>query len=410
MFDKLKKFEHQPPHIVFQWKDSETEAEGWVVINSLRGGAAGGGTRMRIGCSLHEVLSLAKTMEIKFQVAGPTIGGAKSGINFDPSDPRKEGVLKRWYKAVAPLLKNYYGTGGDMNVDEIKEVIPFTFAEGVLHPQEGVMNGHFKPDDATRANIIKQLQEGVSQLLTNKTYSPDVSKHVTVADMITGFGVSEGVRHYYNIWKKPYLGKRVLIQGFGNVGGAAAWELTKQGFVVVGIIDRSGGLVKPEGFSLAEITDLFFARNGNQLAASNLIPYEEANAQIWRIGAEVFIPAAGSRMVSREQLEQMISNGLEVISSGANVPFNDPDIFLGETGIYADNAVACIPDFIANCGMARTFAYLMQPNISLEDEAIFADVSHTIAVALQKTYNYAPENDKQLWQNSLAWVLEGLVK
>ena len=146
------------------------------------------------------------------------------------------------------------------------------------------------------------------------------------------------------------------------------------------------------------------------LSASNLIPYEEANAQIWSIGAEVFIPAAGSRMVSHLQLEQMISNGLEVISSGANVPFNDPDIFLGETGIYADNAVACIPDFIANCGMARTFAYLMQPNISLKDEAIFADVSHTIEVALQKTYNYAPENDKQLWQNSLAWVLEGLVK
>ena len=45
----IEKFEGKQPEIVFAWKDSETEAEGWVVINSLRGGAAGGGTRMRQG-------------------------------------------------------------------------------------------------------------------------------------------------------------------------------------------------------------------------------------------------------------------------------------------------------------------------------------------------------------------------
>ena len=49
MKDLLKKYEEKQPEIVFEWKDSETEAEGWIVINSLRGGAAGGGTRMRKG-------------------------------------------------------------------------------------------------------------------------------------------------------------------------------------------------------------------------------------------------------------------------------------------------------------------------------------------------------------------------
>ena len=101
----LKKYEDKAPEIVFNWKDSETEAEGWVVINSLRGGAAGGGTRMRKGLDMNEVLSLAKTMEIKFTVSGPAIGGAKSGINFDPKDPRKKGVLERWYAAFLLYLK-----------------------------------------------------------------------------------------------------------------------------------------------------------------------------------------------------------------------------------------------------------------------------------------------------------------
>ena len=110
MEELLEKFESKKPEIVFEWSDPETEAEGWVVINSLRGGAAGGGTRMRKGLDKREVESLAKTMEVKFTVSGPAIGGAKSGINFDPNDPRKPGVLMRWFAAVKPLLNIVFST------------------------------------------------------------------------------------------------------------------------------------------------------------------------------------------------------------------------------------------------------------------------------------------------------------
>ena len=134
MEELLKKYRSKRPEIVFEWSDEETGAEGWVVINSLRNGAAGGGTRMRAGLNKEEVVSLAKVKEIKFSVCGPAIGGAKSGINFDPNDPRREQVLEKWYSAVYPILKNYYGTGGDMNVDEIKDVIPITEELGLWHP------------------------------------------------------------------------------------------------------------------------------------------------------------------------------------------------------------------------------------------------------------------------------------
>jgi len=222
MRDLLEKYENTDAEIVFDWNDSETEAQGWLVINSLRGGAAGG-TRMRIGLDKHEVLSLAKTMEVKFTVSGPAIGGAKSGINFDPNDPRKDGVLKRWYKAVKPLLKNYYGTGGDLNVDEIHEVIPITRDLGILHPQEGVFNGHFNPTAEEKNIAIQQLQEGVLLPVVNGIYTPDTSGKYTVADMITGFGVSESVNHYYNTYGGSIKGKPVIIQGWGNVGAAAAY-------------------------------------------------------------------------------------------------------------------------------------------------------------------------------------------
>lgn len=391
MKELLKKFENKEPEVVFHWKDPETEAEGWTVINSLRGGAAGGGTRMRKGLDMNEVLSLAKTMEVKFSVSGPAIGGAKSGINFDPADPRKKGVLQRWYKAVSPLLKSYYGTGGDLNVDEIHEVIPMTEECGVWHPQEGVFNGHFKPTEADKINRIGQLRQGVVKVIESTTFSPDVLKKYTVADMITGYGVAQAVRHYYDIYGGSVVGKKSIVQGFGNVGSAAAFYLAEMGAKVVGIIDRDGGLINENGFTFEEIRTLFLNKDGNKLISDKMIPFEEINAKIWSIGAEVFAPCAASRLVTKEQVDSMIASGLEVISCGANVPFADKEIFFGPIMEEVDSKVSLVPDFISNCGMARVFAYFMERKVQMTDEAIFNDTSEVIKKAIQKTYDLSSD-------------------
>ena len=382
----IKKFEDKRPELVLEWKDSETEAEGWVVINSLRGGAAGGGTRMRQGLNKREVESLAKTMEVKFTVSGPQIGGAKSGINFDPADPRKTEVLKRWYKAVIPLLKNYYGTGGDMHVDEISEVIPITEEFGLWHPQEGIVNGHFGTTDHQKIKIIGQLRAGVSKIVEDPQYSPSIARKYTIADMITGYGVAISLLHYYNIWGGDISTKRAIIQGWGNVGAAAGFYLSKAGVKIVGVMDGHGGVIAPEGLAHEEVVDLMLNRDGHKLRSKNIIPFFEAQTKLWSTGAEIFVPAAGSRLVSQDNVEKLITNGLEVISSGANVPFQDNEIFFGPTLNYADETVSVIPDFIANCGMARVFAYLMERDVELSDDAIFSDTSRTIQEALHKVH------------------------
>lgn len=386
MKDLLSKFENKQPEIVFNWKDAETEAEGWTVINSLRGGAAGGGTRMRKGLDMNEVLSLAKTMEVKFTVSGPAIGGAKSGINFDPADPRKKGVLQRWYKAVSPLLKSYYGTGGDLNVDEIHEVIPMTEECGVWHPQEGVFTGHFKPSEADKINRIGQLRQGVVKVIENPAFSPDVNRKYTVADMITGYGVAEAVGHYYKIYGGSIEGKKAIVQGFGNVGSAAAFYLAKMGAKVVGIIDRDGGLINKDGFTFEEIKNLFLNKDGNKLVADNMIPFETINQEVWKIGAEIFAPCAASRLVTKDQIDNMIASGLEVISCGANVPFADKEIFFGPIMEATDSKVSLIPDFISNCGMARVFAYFMEKKVGMTDDAVFNDTSETIGKAIANVH------------------------
>lgn len=386
MKDLLKKFEDKEPEVIFNWKDPETDAEGWTVINSLRGGAAGGGTRMRKGLDMNEVLSLAKTMEVKFSVSGPAIGGAKSGINFDPADPRKKGVLQRWYKAVSPLLKSYYGTGGDLNVDEIHEVIPMTEECGVWHPQEGVFNGHFKPTEADKINRIGQLRQGVVKVIENTTFSPDIHRKYTVADMITGYGVAQAVRHFYDIYGGSVVGKKAIVQGFGNVGSAAAFYLAEMGAKVIGIIDRDGGVINENGFSFEEIKTLFLNKDGNKLVSDKMIGFDEINTKIWSIGAEIFAPCAASRLVAKDQVDSMIAAGLEVISCGANVPFADKEIFFGPIMEDVDSKVSLIPDFISNCGMARVFAYFMEKKVQMTDEAIFNDTSDIIKKAIEKTH------------------------
>ncbi|MES2618396.1 MAG: Glu/Leu/Phe/Val dehydrogenase dimerization domain-containing protein, partial [Bacteroidota bacterium] len=386
MLKLLDKFENKQPEIVFEWKDSETEAEGWVVINSLRNGAAGGGTRMRKGLDKREVESLAKTMEIKFSVCGPPIGGAKSGINFDPNDPRKNGVLNRWYKAVYPLLKNYYGTGGDLNVDEIHEVIPITASHGLLHPQEGIVNGHLHYNSEEKLRSINRLQEGVLLPITDVRFTPSIERKYTIADMITGWGVAEAVRHYYELWGGVMNGKFAVIQGWGNVAAAAAFYLAKNGVLINGIIDKKGGLINEKGFTFEEIQDLFLNRKGNELYHPDMLSFEEVNEKIWDLPMEIFIPGASSRLITQNQAERMVASGVEVVSCGANVPFADKEIFMGPISEYMDNNTSVVPDFIANCGMARVFGYLMKQGAEVNDLAILKDVSSIIKQAMFRVH------------------------
>jgi glutamate dehydrogenase/leucine dehydrogenase len=405
----LEQYKAKRPEIVFEWSDAETGAEGWIVINSLRGGAAGGGTRMRKGLTKDEVVSLAKVMEIKFSVAGPNIGGAKSGINFDPRDPRRTEVLTRWYRAVLPLLKNYYGTGGDLNVDELKDVVPITEDLGLWHPQEGIVKGHLKPNEGQQINLIGQLRYGCAKVVEDPEFLPEGgAAKFAVADLITGYGVAESVRHFYQIYyKKSLKGKTAIIQGWGNVASAAACYLAKEGVKVVGIIDRVGGLLVPEGLNLQEVKNLFLNKNGNQLQSVDMLSFEEVNEKIWSLGADIFLPGAASKLITRGQAEQLLKGGVEVIACGANVPFVDDEVFFGPTAKWVDEQTALIPDFVANCGMARVFAYLMKPDATMTDRAIFNDVSKTIRKALVEISKKDPE-PKQVSSKALLLALKKL--
>jgi len=226
-----------------------------------------------------------------------------------------------------PLLKYYYGTGGDLNVDETSEVIPITEDVGIWHPQEGVFNGHFKPTEPQKVNRIGQLRQGVVKVIEAEEFSPALSKKYTIADMCTGYGVAQAVKHYYELWGGDIAGKRAVVQGWGNVGAAAGFYLAQLDVKLVGVVSHEGGLINQKGYGLEEVRKLVNDRKGNKLMSDQLLPFDIVNKKIWDLDFEIFIPAAASRLITRDQVDRMIASRLEVFSCGANVPFSDPEIF-----------------------------------------------------------------------------------
>jgi hypothetical protein len=86
MKDLLKKFENKEPVIVFNWKMPKQKLDCYQLSSWW---CCRRWNQDEKGLDINEVLSLAKK-QWKFTVSGPAIGGAKSGINFDPNDPRKK--------------------------------------------------------------------------------------------------------------------------------------------------------------------------------------------------------------------------------------------------------------------------------------------------------------------------------
>ena len=170
-----------------------------------------------------------------------------------------------------------------------------------------------------------------------------------------------------------------------------------------------GGLINEEGFSFQEIKEMFLNKKNNQLNEPHMIPFSELNDVIWDINVDIFIPCAASRLLKLEHVQRLINSGLTLISSGANVPFADSQIFYGPIAEYVDNNISVIPDFISNCGMARVFAYLMdRRQLELTDVGIFEDCSNTIKNALKECYNNNPKQ-KNIASGALEIALKKLL-
>src|SRR6266568_560237 len=106
------------PYLSLTWTDPVTGRHGYVVIDRLIDGIAGGGTRMRAGVTLEEVARLAQTMSVKNGALRLPGGGAKGGLDIDPHDPEARPLLTRFVRAMRPLLETYWATAQDLGTTQ----------------------------------------------------------------------------------------------------------------------------------------------------------------------------------------------------------------------------------------------------------------------------------------------------
>lgn len=395
----------EDPLLTVEWSDPETEARGWLVINSLRGGASGGGTRMRPGLGRREVVYLAKTMELKFAFSGPHIGGAKSGIDFDPADPRRAGVLRRWFRAVAPYLRHCYGTGGDLNVDEVTDVIPCCAELGLRHPQEGIVRGHLRPTPNTLPQILDSLDRGVKAPVSGELGVPE--RILPLADLITGYGVARSISHAYRLRGQSLEGVRVLVEGFGAVGGPCALYLAREGARIVGIADRDRALIDRDGLDGSGVADLLRRREGKALPADDprCLSGEERR-RFLETPAEVFVSAAVSGTLDTAALSTLEELGVTMLACGANQPFREASLGATKVQRDADRRFTVIADVVANCGMARTFSLLMDRPGRVGSGEIFSEVDRTIAQAIEEVHAHLDGEPRGWMAAALALAMD----
>lgn len=397
-------FLRRPPETVLAWRDPLSEARGWLVLNSRRGGAAGGGTRMRRGLDVQEVTYLAKVMELKFSLSGPAIGGAKSGIDFDPADPRRGEVLARWFRAVQPFLHACYGTAGDLNVDEARDVVPLCHSVGIRHPQEGIARGHF---GLTGEALERRLEamEGVLHAGADEAHVVAGAPSLRVIDLVTGYGVARAVLRLLERQGRDPAATPALIEGFGNVGGAASWYLAEAGIPIAGVVDARHALVPDDPLDADAVADLLARRRGNELPLSG--EADAAARKLFReVPAALYVAAAASGTLHDDVLGALEAQGVRILACGANRPFSAETP--GDTRLEreADRRFAIVPDVIANCGAARSFYHLMRGSGPSTSSGVFASVDGVIQTALDAAVDRAGSADRGLLASTLSDLLE----
>ena len=288
---------------------------GYRVLHSQARGPGKGGIRYAPDVTLDEVRALASWMTWKCAVVNIPFGGAKGGVICDPKK-MSQGELER-------MTRRY-----------TSEIIEF------IGPEKDVPAPDVNTNEQTMAWIMDtysmHMRQTVTSVVTGKPLNIGGSHGRIEA---TGRGVmvvcGESLR-YLNI---PVEGCRVIIQGFGNVGSNAARLMQEQGYKIVGIAEREGGLYNAAGIDIHQLLEYKY-RNNTILGfrGAEAMPSEELLVS----ECEILIPAATENVITSRNADKVRAR---IVVEGANGPTTAV-----ADEILAEKRIFIVPDILANAG------------------------------------------------------------
>lgn len=279
-----------------------------------------GGIRFHPEVNLDEVKTLAITMMLKCSLVGIPLGGAKGGATLDPRDYNEkqiEGVARAWARTMAP----YIGVdqdipAPDVNTDgQIMSYILDEYEKTVGRSEPGVITG--KPLDlgGSKGRTQATSQGAVYALLKILEYNPELAGN-----------------------------KKIIIQGFGNVGSYVATLLNHEGFTVVGVSDSQGAIYLDTGLDVETIAE---KKSNGRISLHDMFKDDESihkitNEELLVQDCDILIPAALENQITEKNADDIKA---QLIVELANNPTStEADIILKEKNIIL------VPDFLANAG------------------------------------------------------------
>jgi glutamate dehydrogenase (NAD(P)+) len=307
MSESLEELKSLEPQFVGMVSDRSIGLLGYVVVDTTIDGHSCGGLRFDSGVTVEELKGLARSMTLKYGFSGMAQGGAKAGISADPDMPeeKKRDLLVRFGEIIGPLLRSrFYISGTDMN---------------------------------TKVGDIDTMMRAAAM----KVPSPRKSKGKK-SGFFTALGVMVAAEAAAPVTGFNLAGSTVAIEGFGAVGSALGWLMTrKKGAKVVAVSTSRGAIHNANGLDM-EVLLRLREKFGNACVTA----YENAerirNEDLLELNVDCLSPCARHHCIDLENVARIQAR---LVCPGANIPVtHEADKVLFSRGIVS------VPPFSANCG------------------------------------------------------------
>ncbi len=288
---------------------------GYRVQHSIARGPAKGGIRFAPDVSLDEVRALAAWMTWKCAVVNIPFGGGKGGVICEPQ-LLSEGELERITRRYIAEIYDFIGPERDVPAPDV-------------NTNEQTMAWIMDTYSMHKRHTVTAVVTGKPLALGGSRGRPEATGRgcmIVTQEALKRFGLNPE-------------NARVIIQGFGNVGGMAAKLMSQAGFRITSIVEYDGAVYNPHGLDIARLMQ-HRSETGSITGFSEAEDIDKDEAIL--MDCDVLIPAAHENVITSANADRIRA---KILCEGAN----GPTTFVADS-ILADKKVFVIPDILANAG------------------------------------------------------------